>query len=263
MEGVLVNVRRRDAEVQTLVARARHVVLYRLQRAGTGGKDVWVREPVEGALWVGRRAEGSFPPYSLVVLNLKSPTDVTELLGPDWDAEFSQRFMIYRRRGEIKAVWFAEEGASAGEEDSMRVPTGFDAVREAVERAAYEARRVPPVPVFVSSAGKLGDAEHLTKDALRDVMFHLLNSDQFMETLYVQYVESERKRTMQGLFAGVSSQQQQQQQRPPLPQFQQPQPQQPHPMFPQQQQPAMQMQMQMPMPPPQHMQQWQQPSQPP
>jgi hypothetical protein len=188
--------KRLDEGVDAVLARAKHVALYKLRRLADGSED-WEREDVEGALFVLRR--DSNPRYALCILNRLSASDFIETVSlPHCEFEFSDRFILFRKRADIRAIWVAQESEDDGSD-------GLEGCKRALEQITRELQASPQEALYVSKGAAAADPnEPLSRDELRDSIFRLLGNDTILDMLHAQFLATEARKSQQ--------QQQQQQQ---------------------------------------------------
>ena len=171
------------SDVSEIVLSSRHASVYCL-RIDASGREIWEKEKIEGIFYLVKRQTN--PAYVLCILNRLTTNDFVEpvRLGEfDFEFEFKARFLIYRDKTAIRAVWFGED-----ETDS------FSALKDCLERCEREILSRPPQPKYVSRPPpREGQESDLTRDEMRDALLRLVTNDKVMDTLHSQYVESKRK----------------------------------------------------------------------
>jgi mRNA-decapping enzyme 1B len=108
----LKTLQKRDAAIDAILDMSSHVVLYQFDEA----KQSWERKNIEGALFVVRRS--AEPRHQFVVMNKLSNDNVVENVGPEFQIELSDQFLLYRNDAqEINGIWFysPEERAAIAE----------------------------------------------------------------------------------------------------------------------------------------------------
>jgi len=174
-----------DGATTAVLAKAKHTALYKLHRLADGSEE-WERMDTEGALYVVRR--DAQPRYGLCVLNRLSTTDFFETISlPHCEFDYTDRFILFRKRGEVRAIWVSTERDDEGAD-------GLELCRRAIDSAMRELQATPQEPMFVSR-GSSGDGAPMSKDELRDALFRLLNNDKVLDSLHAQFLATEARRS--------------------------------------------------------------------
>lgn len=93
--------KRRDAQIESILGSAGHVVLYQFNEEN----KAWDRKNVEGSLFVVKRAIA--PQHQFVVLNRLSSENLVETIDESFQTELTEQFLLYRNgSSEILGVWF-------------------------------------------------------------------------------------------------------------------------------------------------------------
>jgi len=172
-----------DGATTAVLAKAKHTALYKLRRLADGSEE-WERMDTEGALYVVRR--DALPRYGLCVLNRLSTTDFSETISlPHCEFDYIDRFILFRKRGEVRAIWVSTERDDDGAD-------GLELCRRAIDSAMRELQATPQEPMFVSRGD--GGAP-MSKDELRDALFRLLNNDKVLDSLHAQFLATEARRS--------------------------------------------------------------------
>lgn len=206
-DPVIVNhLKRINDDITEILAKYSHVALYRLRRLDV--TEEWEREQFEGSFYVFKKNPvlPAHQRYGMCILNRLSTSDAVEDVTQTFEFEFRERFMIYRRGAEIRAIWFADDADSSsstpegaregdgGEGGGGRTLTNFDVVKACMERIKREITSIPPTPLHSLPRRRDPQTGYLTKEEMRDAVLRLMNDSKFVDTLYSQLLATEERR---------------------------------------------------------------------
>ena len=186
-EPVLRKLQKTDGSISEILERARYAVLYTYvnDSPSSNTEKCWKKEDVEGSLYVTRRKKEPF--FAVCILNRVGLNDMIEPLdfgSFEYEYEFNDRFLIFRIRQSIKAIWISA-GVNGGVD-------ALDAIKCCFKNAKIQTENAPPIPTYVSPEAK--EERVLSKEEVRDGLLRLILNDSFIDKFYSRYVQSFEQR---------------------------------------------------------------------